>query len=86
LWEDARREAADWLEKEAWRRAMTGWLEPVYQKGEKVGSIRRFSDQLLLRLMEANNPEKFKRHTDVTTGGEKLPGPTVYLPEVKDEA
>lgn len=73
LWVDAQSEAADWLEKEAYRRAVTGWLEPVYQRGEKVGTVRKYSDQLLIRLLEANNPDKFKRRMDMTSDGEKLP-------------
>lgn len=41
------------LEKEANRRAIEGWLDPIYYRGERVGSIRRFSDRLLMFRIKA---------------------------------
>jgi hypothetical protein len=48
------------LEDEAVRRAMEGWDEPVFYKGTEVGSIRRFSDQLLITLLKARRPDKYR--------------------------
>lgn len=84
-WDDAIEESADWLEKEARRRAEEGTLKPVYFKGELVGFIREYSDSLMALLLQANRPEKFRKNVDLTTGGDKLPSPVVYLPEVQDE-
>lgn len=36
------------LEAELHRRGVEGWDEPVYQKGDHVGDVRRFSDACLL--------------------------------------
>jgi len=72
-WDDAQKTAADLLEIEARRRAVRGVLKPVYQTGKRVGYVREYSDTLMARLLEANNPEKFRRHTDITSGGEKIP-------------
>jgi predicted DNA-binding protein YlxM (UPF0122 family) len=48
------------LEDEAIRRAYEGTLKPVYQGGAKVGTIREYSDTLLIVLLKARAPEKYK--------------------------
>lgn len=48
------------LEDEAVRRAYEGTLKPVYQGGKKVGTIREYSDTLLIILLKARAPEKYK--------------------------
>jgi len=66
-WEEAEEQAADALEAEAWRRAVTGVPEPLVSAGKVVRdddgqplAIRRYSDTLLLALLKARRPEKFK--------------------------
>jgi hypothetical protein len=61
----ARERFADAVRAEAKRRAIDGWTEPVFYQGEACGAVRKFSDAVLLRLMEANCPE-FKRKTEIT--------------------
>lgn len=63
--------AADKLEEEARRRAVQGVDEPVFYKGESVGSIKKFSDTLLIFLLNGARPEKYKQrnHTEVTGKG-----------------
>ena len=86
-WDDAVEVAVDSLEKEAWRRARDGVLKPVYQKGEKVGQVREYSDQLMVTLLKAHRPEKYRdrqqlEHTG--PGGEPLPAAAVvnvYIPD-----
>lgn len=56
---EAQEEAADRLEQEAWRRSMSGIEEPVYYGGEQVGTVRRYSDTLLIFLLKGHRPEKF---------------------------
>jgi hypothetical protein len=73
LWESALEDAADALEEEARRRAVTGVLEPIYQRGEKVGVIRKYSDSLLALLLKANKPEKFRERADITSDGKPIP-------------
>lgn len=54
--EDARRTYADSLRMEVHRRAIVGWTVPVFHRGKKVGSVRRYSDRLLLRHIAAFDP------------------------------
>jgi hypothetical protein len=76
-WREAELDAADALEMEARRRAMEGVEEPVFYQGVIVGYVDKRSDQLLLRLLEANKPEKFAQRTktDLTTNGESFAPP-----------
>lgn len=62
-WELARQIAVGLLEDEAWRRAREGWLEPVFYKGEKEGSVRKYSDTLLIFLLKAHYPERYNQPT-----------------------
>jgi len=66
-WDEAEEQAADALEAEAWRRAVVGVHEPLVSSGKVVRdddgqplAIRRYSDNLLLALLKARRPEKFK--------------------------
>ena len=59
-WDEAVEDAVDKLEAEAWRRALEGFEEPVFQRGEQVGTVRKYSDRLMERLLEANRPQKYK--------------------------
>ena len=34
--------------------------EPVFYQGEVVGSVRKFSDTLLMFLLKGNRPDKYK--------------------------
>jgi hypothetical protein len=52
--------AADALEDEAVRRAHEGILKPVFQGGKKVGTIREYSDTLMVLLLKGNLPERYK--------------------------
>ncbi len=52
--------AIDEIEAEARRRAKDGVLEPVFYGGKPVGVIRRYSDTLLIFLLKAARPEKYR--------------------------
>ncbi|MBF0184687.1 MAG: terminase [Magnetococcales bacterium] len=54
--EEALEQAADQLEIAARRRAVEGVQEPVYQGGQQVGIVQRYSDTLLLALLRAHRP------------------------------
>lgn len=47
------------LEDEMVRRATQGVLEPVFYRGNRVGSVRKYSDQLLITLAKGRMREKF---------------------------
>lgn len=59
-WDEVKEEHADILEAEAFRRAHDGTLKPVYQQGKKVGTVREYSDTLLIFLLKGNRPEKYR--------------------------
>ena len=80
-WDVAIEEASDHLEAEAYRRAVTGTLEPVFYQGEKVGTVRRYSDSLLTLLLKSNRPAKFKDRTDITSGDQPLKAYVGFDPE-----
>lgn len=48
------------LEDEAIRRAHQGVVRPIFQGGKKVGSVREYSDALLIKLLQARDPDKYK--------------------------
>jgi hypothetical protein len=59
-WGAALEIGCDALEDEAVRRALSGVEEPVFYQGTRRGTIRKYSDQLLMFLLKARRPEKFK--------------------------
>lgn len=69
---DAIEVATDALELEARRRAYTGTLKPVYGSGGtgvgtvKVGTIREYSDVLLIFLLKAHRPDKYRENVKHT--------------------
>jgi hypothetical protein len=77
-WQEALDEAADLLEAEAWRRAFKGVEEPVFQQKEQVGTIRKYSDTLMVLLLKAHKPERFRERTDVTSAGGPITLNVVY--------
>lgn len=63
---------ADALEEEAVRRAWRGVNKPVFQGGTLVGHVREFSDTLLIFMLKAVRPEKYRERFDVTSAGEPI--------------
>jgi hypothetical protein len=77
---DALEEAKANVEQEIFRRGQEGYLEPVYQKGERVfepgpdgkmmpASVRRYSDVLLLRRAAALMPDKYSERKQIEHSG-----------------
>ena len=64
-WEEAVDLGTDALEDEAIRRGHAGVDKPVYQGGEKVGVVREYSDTLLIFMLKARRPEKFKERAQI---------------------
>ena len=64
--ERARVMSADLLEAEAHRRAVEGVEEPVgWCKGEAGGTVRRYSDTLLIFLLTGVMPERYRERVDL---------------------
>lgn len=66
-WQDALDTAADVLEKEAWRRAHDGTEEPVFYKGDVCGTVRKYSDLLLIFMLKGIRPEKYREKVYIST-------------------
>lgn len=69
-------EATETMEQEAYRRAVHGTEKPVYQSGALVGTVQEYSDTLLIFMLKARAPEKYRervqmQHADAD--GKRLP-------------
>ena len=62
----ARELLADSLEEEAIRRGRNGVRVPVYQGGVLAGYELKASDQLLITMLKATRPERFRERSEVT--------------------
>lgn len=74
---DARADALDAAEDEAYRRAVEGTVKPVFYKGEQVRDekglptgVREFSDTLLQFILKHNRPRKFNPGAKVRIDGD----------------
>ena len=63
--EHALAESTELLEAEAYRRAHDGVLKPVFQGGARVGSVREYSDTLLIFLLKARKPDVYRERLDL---------------------
>jgi len=63
---------AEILEDEAIRRAREGYDEPVFYQGQMTGTIRKYSDTLLIFLLKGAMPAKYRENVDVTSKGERI--------------
>lgn len=70
--DDAMETAADVLEEEARRRAHDGVEEPVFYQGEVCGTVRKYSDTLLIFLLKAAKPQKFRENIDLTSKDKRI--------------
>lgn len=65
-WDAAVVRGTDALEDEAIRRARLGVDEPVFYQGEECGTVRKYSDTLLIFMLKARRPEIFRDQIAVT--------------------
>lgn len=56
-WDEAVEQNIDDLEACAYRRAIEGWLEPVYFQGKAVGAVRKFSNALTIFMLKKLRPK-----------------------------
>lgn len=68
-WDDVVESTTEQLEGEAYRRAYEGWEEPVYQKGEQVGTVRRFDSTLAMFILKGRKPETYRDNAKIELGG-----------------
>jgi hypothetical protein len=71
--DEAKKDAGDVLEAEARRRAVDGWEEQVgWYKGQAGGTLRRYSDTLLIFLLKGAAPERYRERVQVTGALSKI--------------
>lgn len=68
-WRWALADGLDTLEAEAQRRAVEGVDEPIYYKGVRVDTVKKYSDVLLMFLMKSHNPARFRDSSNVEHSG-----------------
>ncbi len=64
-WDEALEVAADLLELEGHRRAVDGWLEPKFYRGKRCGTVRKYSDTLLIFLLKGIRPDKYRENVNL---------------------
>ena len=62
---EAEREFTDQLRDEAIRRGFEGWEEPLFYKGLQVATERRYSDRLLMAMLEIMRPDLYAGPSNV---------------------
>lgn len=73
LFAEHRKRAGDFIEDEAVRRATVGWDEPVYYQGNVCGQVRRYSDGLLMKLLNGLKPEVYAVNRQEISGPQGTP-------------
>ena len=85
-WDEAIENGTDVLEDEAFRRACEGVVEPIVSGGRQVLDtegkpmmLRRYSDTLMVTLLKARRPERFRERSTVesTVTVAADPGPAI---------
>lgn len=65
-WEEAVEWGTEELEQEARRRAFQGVEEPVFYQGGTCGTVRKYSDTLLIFLLKGRKPEKYRDRHEIS--------------------
>lgn len=69
LWDSAVERGTDALEDEATRRGVAGYDEPVFYQGKKTGTVRKYSDTLLIVQLKARRPAKYRENVSTVVSG-----------------
>lgn len=64
-WDEAVESGTDELEEEARRRAFSGVDEPVFYQGDECGTVRKYSDTLLIFLLKGRRPDKYRERVTI---------------------
>ncbi|WP_375272868.1 hypothetical protein [Sphingomonas sp.] len=80
-WDAALDAAADHLQSVAFACAIEGVGVPVYDRdGCRIGSKRQYNDRLLMLLLRAYRPDRFRHaHEDTRRADEPRPAPTLSM-------
>jgi hypothetical protein len=67
--------AGDTLESAAFERAVVGWTEPVFFRGEKCGERRKYDNAMLMLLLRAWKPEVYGNRVQIRPSAVAAPAP-----------
>src|SRR5215469_4569335 len=59
-WDEAREHGIEMLHARAFQLALEGNIEPVHHMGVVVDYVRKFDGRLLLEMLRAHRPDKFR--------------------------
>ena len=82
-YKQALNEATDLLESYALKRATVGVERPIYQGGKKVGTVNEISDTLLIFMLKARRPKKYRDRFKAEVSGPN-DGPIPVLMQSRD--
>lgn len=68
-WDRAKEMGLDALEDEATRRAFDGVDKPIVYQGEVTGTMKEYSDTLLVFLLKGGKPDKYRERTSAEISG-----------------
>jgi len=85
LWDQAVELGTEALEDEAVRRAHQGTEKPVFYQGKRCGTVREYSDTLLIFMLKARRPEKYRDNSAVEISGKGGAPIEVTAPTLTDE-
>ena len=64
-------EATEVMEQEAHRRGILGVDKPVFHQGVQVATVKEYSDVLLIFMLKARNPGKYRDHYTGPSDGQQ---------------
>lgn len=88
-WADIEEATTERMEREAYRRAVEGVVEPLVSAGKLVTDVRKFSDTLLIFMLKSRRPERYRDNVKVEHSGrvehtEALPDDPAELERLAD--
>lgn len=67
-WQDAVKAGVDVLEDEAFRRGVEGVERRIFYKAKCIDVVREYSDALLIALLKARAPERYRERHKISHG------------------
>jgi transposase-like protein len=68
-WADIEEATTEAMEREAYRRAVEGVSEPLVSAGRLVTNTQKYSDTLLIFMLKARRPERYRDNVKVEHSG-----------------
>jgi transposase-like protein len=68
-WADIEEATTEAMEREAYRRGVEGTVEPLVSAGKHVTDVKKYSDTLLIFMLKARRPERYRDNVKVEHSG-----------------